>query len=315
MNPVFSYVTDHFSRYARLLALSALGLSLLAALLLSPSDAESARTKRIVALTPFAANALADTGKRPAAIGRFAAGSTTKYTNYRSPRLKGVRQLTLSHPSGPNMEQIAQIDPDVVLTSSEWRKGSQTMRDLAITVREMDPKRASDVPKKVSAIGYAYGNRAKTKALVKRIRAEIAYATKGSKNSPHPFTKRPRVLLVLGVGKTPYVFLGNSWGGSIMRSAGASLLGGELTDSSGFAKVSDEYVVAQDPDIIIGVPHGNSKDQDGIREHMLNNPAWSSTKAVANHDVYALGDDDLLQPNIFVGRTIKRMRQSFLKNW
>jgi iron complex transport system substrate-binding protein len=306
-------MTNRIELSPRLLAAVALIGALLVALAVSPADA--ARSKRIVALTPFAANALADTGKRPVAIGRFAAGSTGKYTNYRSPRLKGVKQLTLSHPNGPNMEQIAQIDPDIVLTSSEWRKGSQTMRDLAITVREMDPRRASDVPKKVAAIGNAYGNKRKTKSLVKRIKAEIAYATKGSSKQPHPIKKRPRVLLVLGVGKTPYVFLGNSWGGSIMRSAGASLLGGELTDSSGFAKVSDEYVVAQDPDIIIGVPHGNAKDRDGIREHMLSNPSWSSTKAVANREVYALGDDDLLQPNIFVGRTIKRMRQSFLKNW
>lgn len=297
----------------RLFASVVLIASLLVALAVAPADA--ARKKRIVALTPFSANALADTGTKPVAIGSFAVGSSTKYTNYRSTRLKGIKQLTLSHPNGPNMEQIAKIDPDIVLTSSEWRKGSQTMRDLAIKVREMDPTRASDVPKKVSAIGNAYGNKKKTKALVKRIKAEIAYATKGSKKSPHPIKQRPRVLLVLGVGKTPYVFLSNSWGGSIAKSAGASLLGGELKDSSGFAKVSDEYVVAQDPDIIIGVPHGNSKDIDGIREHMRNNPSWSSTKAVANKRVYALGDDDLLQPNIFVGRTIKRLRQSFLKNW
>jgi iron complex transport system substrate-binding protein len=290
----------------------ALVFALLAAVLLAAAagSAAASQPKKIVALTPFSANTLVATGVRPAAIGQMAIGRKGI-----SPKLSGVRQLTLSHPNGPNMEQIAQIDPDVVLTSSEWRKGSQTMRDLAITVREMDATRALDVPAREQAIGYAYGSRRLTDRLVRRTRNEINYALKGSASSPHPIRQRPRVLMVLGVGRTPYVFINNSWGGSVARAAGAQLLGGDLRGSGGLAKVSDEYVIQQDPDIILAVPHGNAKDIPSIADFMRNNPAWSTTSAVQNNRVYVTMDDALLQPNVDVGDTIKRLRVAFLKNW
>ncbi|MBJ7459005.1 MAG: ABC transporter substrate-binding protein [Thermoleophilaceae bacterium] len=287
--------------------IAALGLT---AALVAGSAGAAGSGQRVVALTPFSANTLVGIGVKPVAIGAMAIGNK----GY-SPKLKGIKQLPLSHPNGPNMEQIARIDPDTVLTSTEWRKGSQTMRDLAITVREMDAITATAVPAKIRSIGYAFGSRRATDKLVAQAKAEYAFATRGSKKSPHPITKRPKVLMVLGVGRTPYVFLNNSWGGSIARAAGATLLGGELRGSGGFVKVSEEYVVQQNPDIILAVPHGNAKDLKSIREHMLTNPAWSTTNAVKNGAVHATMDDALLQPNIDVGDTIKRVRVAFLKNW
>ena len=122
-------MSERFPNSARLIAAVALTLALASALLADAPNATSAKKQRIVALTPFAANTLVGVGVKPVAIGQMAVGDKGL-----SPKLKGVKRLTLSHPNGPNMEQIATIDPDVVLTSQEWRKGSQTMRDLAITV-------------------------------------------------------------------------------------------------------------------------------------------------------------------------------------
>lgn len=292
-------------------AFGALAIALLLAL---SAPAGAAKKKlRIVALTPFSANTLINVGVRPAAIGQLAIGQKGL-----SPKLKGVKRLALSHPNGPNMEQIAQVDPDVVLTSQEWRKGSQTMRDLAIKVREMDATKALDVPKRIRAIGYAYGSKRLTKRLVARTQREISYAMHGTKRHPHKIKLRPRVMMILGVGKTPYVFINGSWAGSVARAAGADLVGGNLRsaqDNPGFAKISDEYVIAQDPDIILAVPHGNSRDLPSIADAMKNNPAWSTTSAVKNGRVYATMDDALLQPNIDVGDTIKRLRVAYLKNW
>lgn len=283
----------------------AIALVAVLALPLFTGGATAASKKRIVALTPFSANTLVNVGVKPVAVGVEAVDG-----KYMSPRLRGIKKLPLSHPNGPNMEQIAQIDPDVVLTSKEWRKGSQTMRDLAITVREMDARTANQVPSRVRAIGNAYGSKAKTAKLVKKINREIKNAT-----TRRPIKSRPTVLLVLGVGRTPYVFVNNSWGGSVVRAAGGKLLGGDLSKTADQVKVSDEYVIQQDPDIIIALPHGNTEDIPEISDYLRNNPAWSSTKAVKNQRVYVVQDDALLQPDIDVGHTIKRVRMNFLKNW
>lgn len=288
------------TRFALLAAISLIAALAAAA----PINAASSK-KRIVALTPFSANTLVGVGVKPVAIGAMAVGHKGI-----SPKLKGIKQLALSHPNGPNMEQIAQIDPDVVLTSEAWKKGSQTMRDLAITVREMDATSADQVPSKLRKLGYAYGTKKATDKLYKQTVKEIKFAKSGK-----PIKKRPRVLMVLGVGRTPYVFLDNSWGGSVVKAAGGKLLGSELKDSGGFVKVSDEYIVQQDPDVILAVPHGNASDIPSLSKYLQNNPAWATTKAVTSKNVYVTLDDALLQPNIDVGDTIKRVRVDFLKNW
>ena len=133
------------------------------------------------------------------------------------------------------------------------------MRDLAITVREMDARPLpTRCPPKITRdrlrLRHQEGHRQARQADVK----EIASPPRARKKSPHPIKTHPTVLMVLGVGRTPYVFLSNSWGGSIVKAAGGKLLGGELKDSGGFVKVSDEYVVQQDPDVILAVPHGNA---------------------------------------------------------
>lgn len=283
---------------------------LAAALVVATTTAGAASSSRkIVALTPFSASTLVNSGKRPVRIGAMAIDGK------REKKLKGIPQLALSHPNGPNMEQIAKIDPDVVLSSNAWAKGTQTMRDLAITVRLMDPASADQVPAKARAIGYAYGSKKLTDKFVSGIKKEISFAKNGSKKQPHPITKRPKVMVILGVGRSPYVFLNNSWGGSIIKAAGGTLLAGDEKDSGGYVKVSDEFILAQQPEVIIGVPHGNTKDLDGIADFMRTNPAWAETPAVKNNRLYISMNDSLLQPNTDVGDTIKKMRTDFLQNW
>lgn len=280
--------------------------ALAAALLISTSSgAAAAKPKKIVTLTPFSSNALVNTGMKPVAIGKQAAGRKAM-----SPKLKGVRELALSHPNGPNLEEIAQIDPDVVLSSPAWSKGTKTMRDLAITVRLMDPAKVSQVVPQIRAIGNAYGNKARTAAFSRKVKKQIKYGTSG-----RPIKRRPSVLMLLGVGRAPQAFMKNSWGASVVAAAGGRLITQGLSGSGGFAKVSDEWIIEQNPDVIVVVPHGNASDLDSIAEFYRSNPAWSTLNAVKNNAVNVVIDDALLQPDTDVGNTIKRVRTKFLKNW
>lgn len=281
---------------------------LIAALLIATTGvgaASAQKNKRIAALTPFSANVLAYTGVRPVAIGSQAAGSKKM-----APKLKGVKQLALSHPNGPNMEEIAKLDPDVVLSSPTWSKGSKTMRDLAIQVRMMDPAGVGQVVRQIRAIGNSYSSKKRTDAYANKIAKQIKYASSGRK-----ITNRPSVLMLLGVGRSPQAFMSSTWGASIIKAAGGRLVTGGLSATGGFAKVSDEWIIGQNPDIIIAVPHGNAKDVPAIADFYRNNPAWSTLDAVKNNNVKVVVDDALLQPDVDAGNTIKRVRTQLLNNW
>ena len=277
---------------------------LLAATLLAAAAAPAvqAAPRRIVALNPFAANTLADLGIRPVAIGQVLGGHDRL-----SPKLRGVRMIPLSHPNGPNMEQLATLNPQLVLSSQAWRRGHRAMTRLGMRVAESEPRSVHAVGAETRRIGALVGRKAAADTLARRIESGVARATRGIR-------RHPRVLVVLGVGRTPFAFLANSWGGDLVKRAGGRLLTEGLSASGGFARISNETVVKRNPDIIIAVPHGSTKDIPKLARYLKSNPAWRTTRAARRGQIYVSTGNSLLQPWTDVGRTITDVRSKFLKN-
>ncbi len=279
-------------------ALAAVGIAV--ALLLVP--AAEAAPKRIVALTPFSANTLANLGVTPVAIGETLGGHSRF-----SKKLSKVKRLTLSHPNGPNMEELAVLNPEVVFSSPTWAKGAKTMRDLEIKVLGGDPGTVDGLYDRTRYIGKAVGRSKQASKLADKLREQVAKARKG-------IHKRPRVMVVLGVGRKPFVFLPNSWGGDVVRKAGGRLVTGGVTGGSGFQSISDEVVVKANPDVIIAVPHANADDLPAVEKYLKSNPAWKNTKAVKKDRLYISSDNSLLQAGTDAARVIRMVRNRYLKN-
>ncbi|HEY4097120.1 MAG TPA: ABC transporter substrate-binding protein [Baekduia sp.] len=277
---------------AALVALPALALA-------APAGAAPTR---IAALTPFTANTLAELGVRPVAIGQTLGGHDRL-----DPRLKGVPTLALSHPNGPNVEQLAVRNPQLVLSAPVWRKGEPAMRRLGMKVAESDPASVAGVLTETHRIGSLVGRGAAADRLARREGAEIAEARKGIR-------RHPSVLLIMGVGRTSYAMLENSWGGDVVRQAGGRLLTGGLRASGGYAQISDEAVVARSPDVIIAVPHGAPSDLPKLATYLSNKAGWRTTKAAREHHVYVATGNSLLQAYTDPGRTIRDVRTRFLGN-
>ena len=287
----------------RAAALAALAAALIA--LAAPAvtgAAQSSVPKRIVALTPFGANTLAKLGVTPVGVGQTLGGETRL-----SPKLKNVTELPLSHPNGPNLEQLASLRPDVVLSSRTWVKGNQAMENLGIKVVVYEPLTIGRAYRDTYRIGQLVGKQREARAQLKAMKKSVAAATTGIKD-------RPKVMLILGVGRTPFTMLPNSWGGDIVTRAGGELLTGGVTSASGFERISDEVVVAENPDIIIAVPHANASDIPSLTDYLRANPAWSSTSAARNDRIYVSVDNALLQAGTDIARTIRKVRSAYLKN-
>ncbi|MCB0827704.1 MAG: ABC transporter substrate-binding protein [Solirubrobacterales bacterium] len=282
-----------------------LGVVLVAAssfMLAAPAEPAQAKSQRIVALTPFAANTMALLGVQPKAVGQTLGGDRRLL-----PVLSTTRVLPLSHPNGPNLEQLAQIGPKVVFSSPRWAKGSEGMRQLGIKVIQADPKNLGAVYRQTRMISRVVGRQKKGRQLVRRMRKQLRKKTANIR-------RRPKVMLILGVGRTPYTFLGNSWGGQLIKRSGGRLLTGGATASGGFARISDETVIAENPDVIIGVPHANTEDIPAMVEYIKNNSAWDSTNAVKNDRVYVSTDNSMLQAGTDVARVIGKIRKNYLNN-
>lgn len=271
-------------------------------LVFAPPASAGNAPNRVVALTPFAANTMANLGVQPIAVGQTLGGDRRL-----APVLNRTRVLTLTHPNGPNLEKLAKLRPKLVFTSSQWRKGTQAMGQLGIKVIQSEPTTIGQVYKQTKRIAKIMKRKAKGNRLVKQMRAKARKNTQGIKS-------RPKVMLILGVGRTPFTFLSNSWGGQIMRSAGARLLTGGATGSGGFTRISDEVVIAENPDVIIAVPHANTDDIPAMVDYIRTNPAWELTDAAQNNRVYISTDNSLLQAGTDIGKTIRKVRSQYLRN-
>lgn len=278
---------------AALLALAVLAVA---------APAAHAAPKRIVALTPFSANTLAGLGVEPVAVGETLGGAERFASN-----LRGVERLTLSHPNGPNLEQLALLNPQLVLSSPTWRKGAKTMRDLDMRVVESDPANVRQAYRQTVRIGRLVGRAKSGRLLATRLRRQVARAREGIR-------RRPRTLLVLGVGRTPFVMLRNSWGGDLVAKAGARLVTGGVRRGSGFARISDETILKADPDVILAIPHANADDIPAVTRFLRSNPAWRDSKAVRNDRLFVSTDNSLLQAGTDVADVIRKVRRRYLGN-
>jgi iron complex transport system substrate-binding protein len=278
-------------------------LLLTTALAVSAPAAAEAAPERIVALTPFSANTLAEIGVRPVGIGQTLGGRERFHR-----RLRDVRVLPLAHPLGPNMEQLATLRPQLVFSTGSWAKGADAMRRLDIRVEYADPPRVTRIARATRKIGRLAGRPRRAARLARRHERSIRKVTRDIEH-------RPRVLMVLGVGRTPYAFLPNSWGGDLVTRAGATLVTGGVEDEGGFARISDETVIEEDPDVILAVPHAAAEDLDEIEQSMKENELWKLTRAGRTGSIFVSTDNTLLQPGTDVARVIRTIRQQYLKNW
>ena len=151
----------------------------LAALAAAPV-AHAAKQKRVVALTPFSANMLADLGIKPVAI-----GETLGTDQHLDKKLNNVPRLPLSHASnGPNLEQLAERDPDIVFSERTWRAGHEAIENLGIDVIEADPYRVPTSGAGSRRSARSWARSARRRRSPSRIADEVIDAGRGNQGAP-----------------------------------------------------------------------------------------------------------------------------------
>ncbi len=280
-----------------------------AAIASAPPAAHAAGPERIVAITPFTANILAQLGVKPVAVAEPAAGEEDLH-----PALRDIPRLKLSHPNGPNLEQLAALRPDAVFSSPTWRAGTPRIQRLGIQVYDsLDPQRLGTVPIGIRKIANLVGKSAQGAALANRIQGEYRKAQRGIK-------QRPRVLLVMGLAQYTLAMLGNSWGGDIIEAAGGRLVTkgikpiARTNEGAVVGNLSNEAVVRMNPDVIIVVPHGNSGEVPTIAKYYRNFAPWRKTNAAKHGRIHIPTDDLLLQASSDPAALIRKVRRDYLKN-
>lgn len=239
----------------------------------APTRSHHGYPSRIVSLSPTATEMLF-------AIG---AGHQVVAVDEDSDYPKDAPRTSLSG-LDPNVEAIAKYRPQLVVISYNPNNFEQAMEKLGINVLLQDaPANLAGAYAQIEQLGRATGHTESARALVGRMRQQIASAVHAA---PH-FSTPPTYYYELdqgGYSVTSSTFVGRLLAMFGLRDIADAAKGA----SSGYPDLSTEYIVKTNPNLIFLA--------DTICCHqsfatVAKRPGYAAMTAVKDHDVFGLNDD------------------------
>jgi iron complex transport system substrate-binding protein len=232
----------------------------------------ASRPTRIVSLSPTATEDLFAVGAGPQVI---AVDNDSDYPK-QAPRTK-LSGYT------PNAEAIATYNPDLVVVSNDGGIVAQ-LQKLGLTVLlEPAADNLAEAYDEIRQLGEATGHSAAATTLVGSMERQL---TELIRSVP----KKSRHLTIYHELEQDYYSVTSAtFIGSIYRLFGfRNIADGADPTHSGYPQLSAEYIIAQNPDIIVladTVCCGQSAKTVAAR------PGWQNVSAVRGHRVLAVNDD------------------------
>lgn len=240
-----------------------------------------AEVNRIVSLAPATTQILESLGVMDKVVAIDT--QTPAYVN-------GVDHLPKYDMMTPDIEQLAQLQPDIIYTSGmSYIEGNpfQALIDMGICVVDI-PSSASiaDVKQDIIFTAACLGMEAEGQAIADEMQEKIdALAAIGA-----GITDKKTVLFEISA--LPYIY---SFGSGTFLHEMIELLGAKnvLGDQFSWISVTEESAVAANPDVILT---SVNYIEDSVGE-ILSRPGWNNVTAVANKDVYYIDNGASSLPN------------------
>lgn len=177
-----------------------------------------------------------------------------------------------------NLERIALLKPDVVLAGGLTHpRMMESLKKMGIrTMQWHQPKDFDDICRQFRELGEVTGRQATADSIVReaqRRMADIANRIKGK--------QQPKVFMELSSNPLFTALPGTFMGDYITRAGGQNIAAG-LNNGA----VSKEYVLMQNPEILLLVSMGRTAEAEKLAWQKLN-----MTAAVKNNRIYILSDE------------------------
>ena len=240
----------------------------------------AAPATRIVALTAADCEILCALGGEELLVGRGA------YCDYPA----SIQDVTIVQ-SGvdTNLEEIIALEPQLVLMGdmAQAKEVVLALEEMGIRVAVSDSDSIEDVYTAIGMIGTLAGRDAEAEALVKQMKDAFGQIAASTENN----------------GKTIYFEVSplqyGLWtaGSNTFMDELATLCGltNAFKDVEGWGAVSEEQVLARDPDYIVTITMYYGEGPSPVEEIMARE-SWQTLKAVANGQVFNANSDTISRP-------------------
>lgn len=213
--------------------------------------------------------------------------------------LPGV--ATVGQWSQPNVEKILELKPDIVFGYASFLKNAEKITQAGIPLVLLDCYKPETLARDITTLGQILGQEERAKAYIQTMdeyMAQIKAAVAGQKATP----------IYLELYSDFKTVTDKTGGGQMILVAnGLNVAGKEATE---YPKVSPEWVLAKQPEVIVrvlssSVPTGYKIHEvapwQKLLEGLIRRPGWSDIPAVKNKKVYLMSSDIYTGPRAVVG--------------
>ena len=233
---------------------------------------------RIAALLPFAADQLIRLNVRPVAVPLLEDEVPATWN--------GIEAISIDHASGPNIEQLIAVDPDIIITSSVYAQFiPQLQSETGAEVISMDVQSTDDISGHIDRLGDITNHRDEADQLEYEVQKMLG------RSKGHDIVDGPDTLAIFGTPHAFYAFLPNSYLGDLIELSGGDLVTKDMQSHpifAGLAPISMEAVIDRDPELLLVIFHGS---EEVARSMLDRDPLWKDIKAVRTGNVAFLKDD------------------------
>jgi iron complex transport system substrate-binding protein len=237
----------------------------------------SASVTRIVSLAPGATEIIFAAGGLDALVG------VTTADNFPP----SVKTLPSFSALPVNFESVIALEPDVVFASAQVNNinDATIFEQVGIPVYYFESGSLDDVLDGIKSAGTILG----TELYANKTVDSLAMRIDRLEQAVNSISHRPSVLVLLSAA-TMYSFGGKSYVRDLVRLGGGKGITDQLDQDA--VNLSDEFVIIERPDVILGTFESNT----GAGEFIEHHPQWTSVPAIMNDAIYSLPSDLILRP-------------------
>jgi iron complex transport system substrate-binding protein len=202
---------------------------------------------------------------------------------------EAVSKQKISNLWTPDLEEIAALNPDLVVMYSFWAPDDpyvKAIEEIGLTVIALAPKTIDDILENIMLVGKATGKSSEAEVLVSAMRQIIDEIKNKTKN----VANKPRVYIEYWY-PPPWTFGPKTWGHQLIELAGGiNAFGDAVTE---WIQTTDEEVIGKNPEIVIslyGAMHY------ATLEDMKKRSGWNTISAIKSGKVYLLDENLFLRP-------------------
>lgn len=238
--------------------------------------------QRIISIVPSNTEILFALGLEDKIVG------ITNYCNFPE-ETKNIEKIGETFPL--NLEKIVSLKPDLILAYAGQLNEIPRLRELGLNTIVIEPLSLKETLKSIQMVATIGGIPEKGNILVENLSQRIDQIKTEVSNLE--ITKKPKVFIG-GIYETIWTpGEGTLFNELISLAGGINIAAG----FSGWTKISLEFIVKEDPDIII-IPIGamNPGDELKIKENIYQRPGWSNLSAVKTQKIFIVNEDLFFRP-------------------